>query len=142
MVRHPEKKVLLGVRNGSEIPGTDAIQYKIMAAPPDIYGAIYKSFDVFGDYTLWDKCVSCAWRNIFYFIKLIDDRICSIRCDRYSKEQKRSYVIKNAFPAGSLTYCERICLCIRHVSWFLYGTSGSNKTFMEREVNRSVHRDY
>ena len=73
----------------------------------------------FGDNTLWDKCVSCAWRNIFYFIKLIDDRICSIRCDRYSKEQKRTYVIKNAFPDGSLTYCAGICLCVRHVSWLL-----------------------
>ena len=119
MVRHPEKKVLLGICNGPEVSGADAIQYKIMAAPPDIYGAIYKSFDVFSDYTLWDKCVSCAWRNIFYFINLIYDRICSIRGDRYSKEQKRTYVIKNAFPDGSLTYCAGICLCVRHVSWLL-----------------------
>ncbi len=57
-----------------------------MAAPNDILSAIYKSFDVFGDYTLWDKCVSCAQCNIFYFIKLIDDRIYSIRYDRHSKE--------------------------------------------------------
>ena len=86
MVGHLEKEVLLGIRNGSEISGTDAIQYKIMVAPRDIYGTIYKSFGVFGDYTLWDKCVSCAQCNIFYFIKLIDDRIDSIRYDRRSKE--------------------------------------------------------
>src|SRR3972149_9537397 len=116
MVRHLEEKVLLGICNGSEVSGTNAIQCKIMATPLDIYGAIYKSFDVFGDYALWDKCVSCSRCNIFYFIKLIDDRICSIRCDRYSKEQKRTYVIKNAFPDGSLTYCAGICLCVRHVS--------------------------
>ena len=86
MVGHLEKEVLLGICNGPEIPGADAIQYKIMATPPDIHSPVYKSFDVFCYYTLWDKCVFCAWRNIFYFIKLIDDSICSIRFGRHGKE--------------------------------------------------------
>ena len=41
-----KKKVLLGVRNGSEIPGTDAIQYKIVAAPL-IFMALFTSLLTF-----------------------------------------------------------------------------------------------
>ena len=46
MVRHLEKKVLLGICNGPEVSGTDAIQYKNYGCALDIYGTIYKSFGV------------------------------------------------------------------------------------------------
>ena len=56
---------------------------------PLIFMALFTVFDVFCYYTLWDKVFLVPGVIFFYFIKLIDGRICSIRFDRYSKEQKR-----------------------------------------------------
>src|SRR3989339_2077009 len=140
MVGHLEEKVLLGICNGSEIPGTDAIQYKIVAASHDILSAIYKSFSIFGDNTFWNESVPHTWFHFFPFIRFVDSSIYSIRCNCYGKEQ-RAYITKNSIFAGNLAYCAGICLCVRHVSWFLQGAGRINKAFMERKTKHRRRRE-
>lgn len=86
MAGYLEEEVLLGICDGSEVSGTDAVQGEIMAASGSVSGAIYKPFGVSGDDTFWDARVFCAGDNIFDGVMLVDDCVYALGYDSHGKE--------------------------------------------------------
>ncbi len=86
MAGYLEEEVLLGICDGTEVPGADAVQGEIVAASCSVSGAIYKPFSVFGDNTFWDARVFCAGDNIFDGVMFVDDCVYALGCDSHGKE--------------------------------------------------------